>query len=358
MNKITLPRLNDLHAHLREKKLMKAIIRLFNVCGWVVAMGNLEENIASGEDVEAYKDEISGYNPLFAPIFTVMFIRSMTPNKLRVAYMAGARILKLIPGGASTNSDECIKLDELPKYYNVLRAARELGMIFSIHLELAIDPIAKIEINRIYREVCAIPYLKNLIEKVPNLKIVVEHISTTELLEVVLSAPDNVFGTATAHHCVLSKLDLYDGGRRNPHLLCNPILKSPMDAESIIRQINDPYNTKIGFGSDCAAHWKYLKESDNPPCGIFSPPPIAVPLIIQKSQELGILNISALNNFFCRNGEQYYSLPPTTQSVVLEKKPWQVTREYMGIVPLWAGKILSWRITSPKNNFAGILAAK
>ena len=357
MNIIKLLRPNGLHEHLREMELLKKIIQLFNIYGWVVAMGNLKKSVFKATDVKQYRQEIKENNILFEPIMTVMLVNGMTPQILREAWEAGARILKLIPGGASTHSDECVSLENLHKYYNVLRTARDLNMIFAVHWELAIDPKIYIEIDRIYRETRAIPYLKDLIREMPGLIIIVEHISTAKMLEVVLSSPNNVFATATAHHSVLSQKDLYNGGVLNPHLLCNPILKSPHDAEAILRQINSRNNTKIGFGGDCAAHFKTDKESKKPPYGIFAPPQIAIPLIIQKSEELGILDLKALNNFFNLNGTKVYSLPPATEYIILERKPWKVASEYNGIVPLWAGKTLNWRIISPENNMTELLEA-
>ena len=357
MNIIKLLRPNGLHEHLREMELLKKIIQLFNIYGWVVAMGNLKKSVFKATDVKQYRQEIKENNILFEPIMTVMLVNGMTPEILREAWEAGARILKLIPGGASTNSDEGVSLENLYKYYFVLREARKLGMIFSVHWELVIHPNTKKEIDRIYREIYALPYLRDVIREVHGLQIIVEHISTVEMLEFVLTSPKNVFATATAHHLTHSQEDLYEGGKLNPHLLCNPILKSSHDAEAILRQINSRSNTKIGFGGDCAAHPRIDKESGKPPYGIFSPPQIAIPLIIQKSEELGILDLEALNNFFNLNGTRIYNLPPATEYIILERKSWKVAGEYNDIVPLWAGKILDWRITFPENNMTELLEA-
>lgn len=357
MNIIKLLRPNGLHEHLREKELLKKIIRLFNVYGWVVAMGNLKKSVVKAADVRQYRWEIQENNILFEPIMTVMLVNGMTPQILREAWEAGARILKLIPGGASTNSNECVSLENLYKYYPVLREARKLGMIFSGHWELAVNPETKKKIDRIYREIYALPYLRDVIREIPELKIIVEHISTIEMFGFILTSPKNVTVTATAHHLTHSQTDLYEGNRLNPHLLCNPILKFSNTPQIILKYINSAQNEKICFGGDCAAHFKIDKESGKPPYGIFAPPQIAIPLIIQKSEELEVLDLDSLNNFFNLNGTRIYNLPPTTEHIILERRPWRVASEFNGIVPLWAGKILNWRITSPENNMTELLEA-
>lgn len=344
--------INDYHAHLRQFELMKAIIQLFNMCNWVVAMRNLDPYM----NTRAYSMDIAKQKPRFKTIMTVMFTRNLTPEKLREEYKAGNRILKLIPGGSSTNSDDCVRLHDLlhcPRCRAVLETADELGMVFSIHLELAMDENGS-EINRLYRETAAMKYLIALVEIMPGLKISVEHISTYDLLELVLSLSNNVFGTMTAQHCVLSQLDLTRGGKINPHLLCNPILKGPDEAYKLLLYINSLKNKKIGFGSDCAAHWRKDKELLNK-YGIFGPPPISIPLIIQKSKEMKVFNIEALQNFFYNNLARIYNLPAPFQAITLIKKPWQIAYEFRGIVPLWAGKILKWQIDCPET---ALLTAK
>ena len=140
MKTITIIRPDDFHVHLRQGNLLRTVLPFTScVFGRAVAMGNLSVPVVTAQQVRDYRSEIlaNRVNSSFNPIMSVMLVNRMTSEILAEAHAAGAQVLKLIPGGTSTNSNEGVPLVELEKYYSVLAKAQELGMIFSCHFELA-----------------------------------------------------------------------------------------------------------------------------------------------------------------------------------------------------------------------------
>lgn len=345
MKKITeiiIPRPNDFHAHLREKEMLKKVLPFSNVYGYVVAMSNLTKAITTAKDVKKYRKEIWRQNPNFMPIMTVMLTKKTTPDILFEAYGAGARVLKMIPEGVSTNSHDGIDLALIRHYYPILRVAQKLGMVFSGHWELEKHPNGK-EIKEIDREREAITYLDWVIKDFPQLKILIEHASTMEMINLVKRAPKNVAATLTIHHAVLTHGLAYNkkGGIKNPFYHCKPIIKLTRD-KNIVRMAMISGNPKFFFGSDSAPHRKEKKTNDNPAAGIFTPGEVAVPLLCQIFEDECVM--LRLKNFLSVYGANFYGLKPSQETITLIKEKWTVPDNYEGLTPFMAGKKLNWKI--------------
>ncbi|MFA6394153.1 MAG: dihydroorotase [Patescibacteria group bacterium] len=344
-NKITIRKPDDFHVHLRGGEMLKNVIHATDgVFARALVMGNLPEPIAKAEDVINYRNEIIACAaPGFQPIMAIMLVNKTTPEIVETAYReAGIRVLKLIPGNTSTGSDQGVSFHELQKYYPVLEKARELGMIFSVHFELAIEPDGA-AIPMVLREQRALPFLKKLIKNFPDLKIVVEHASNRETIELVKGSGPNVAAGLTYHHAVITTEDVLDGKGEviNAFNLCMPVAKSEDDRRAVISAMTSG-NSRFFFGSDSAPHPLYKKQSENPPAGIFTAP-VILPGLTEIFEAEG--KLENLENFVSRFGAEFYSLPLNTGSVELIKEDW-VAPEMVGNVKVFrGGEILKWRIT-------------
>lgn len=346
ITEITIPKPNDFHTHLREKEMLRNVLPHSNVYGYVVPMGNLARPIATTRNVKAYAAEIWRQNPKFMPIMTVMLTKKTTPDILFKACQAGARVLKMIPEGVSTNSHDGIDLALIRHYYPVLEMAQKLNMVFSGHWELGKHLNGK-EIKEIDREREAIAYLDWVIKDFPRLKILIEHASTMEMINLVKRAPKNVAATLTIHHAVLTHGLAYNkkGGIKNPFYHCKPIIKLTRD-KNIVRMAMISGNPKFFFGSDSAPHRKEKKTNDNPAAGIFTPGEIAVPLLCQIFEDECV--VPRLKNFLSVYGADFYGLKPSQEIITLIKKRWTIPDNYGGLTPFMAGKKLNWKIKEIK----------
>ncbi len=343
MNKITIRKPDDFHVHLRSGEMLKNVIGCTaDVFSRALVMGNLPMPVVTAEDAIKYRNEIAAcVEPGFEPIMTIMLVNKTTPEIVEKAYReAGVKVLKLIPGNTSTGSDQGVSLYDLEKYYPVLEKAEELGMIFSVHLELAAEedgtPILFME-----REKRALPYFKKLTEAFPELKIVAEHITTRELIETVKNAGPNAAGGLTYHHAVIITDDVLDesGNAKNAFNLCMPVAKSADDREAVIEAMVSG-NPKFFFGSDSAPHPLEKKQSANPPAGIFSAPVVLAGLaeIFEAEGKL-----DRLENFVSRFGAEFYGLTLNTGTVELVKEDW-IAPEMIGNVKVFRGsEVFKWK---------------
>jgi dihydroorotase len=346
VHRIIIRKPDDFHVHLRNGEMLKKVIPYSNIFGRVTVMGNLNPPIVTGQDAVRYHEEIIKQGARFRPIMSIMLVNQTTPKIIKQAYKEGVKVLKLIPGGTSTGSSEGVTLRNLENYYPCLEMAQNLGMIFSGHWELSAWMETGQAIAEAEREAQAIPMLAKVISNFPNLKLIVEHISTSAMVKVIEGTRENVAGTITGHHVgpfcaddVLSK----KGEIISPLLYCKPILKTKRDIEVIRRAVLSG-NPKFFFGSDSAPHPAEKKLGRPPAAGIFSAPVVLPHLWSIFEEKDG--GIKFFDDFVSRFGAEFYGLPVNDGEITLEEGKWTVPIEYNGIVPFLAGKELGWKIVS------------
>lgn len=346
ITEITIPKPNDFHAHLREEALLKKVLSHSNIYGYVLAMGNLTKPVTTARDVKRYRKEIWRQSPNFMPIMSIMLTKKTTPSMLFEAYQAGAKVLKMIPEGVSTNSHDGIDLALIRHYYPILKTAQKLGMVFSGHWELGKHPNGE-EVKEINKEREAITYLSWVVEDFPQLKIVAEHASTMEMINFVKRAPGNVAATITAHHTILTYGKVFDksGKIKNSYHYCKPTAKQKRD-KNVVRMAMISNSPKFFFGSDSAPHRQEKKTNDNPAAGIFTPGEIAVPLLCQIFEDECVM--PRLKNFLSVYGANFYGLKPNQETIMLTKENWTIPDDYDGLTPFMAGKKLHWKIKEIK----------
>ena len=340
---ITINRPFDAHVHLRKKDLLRDLVKQYDIFDYIVVMGNLTPPIIRGMDAQTYQKEIMDLDPKFTPVMSIMLTADTTPQIILDAFKAGVRVLKFIPCGTSTGSSNGIRLVDLPAYYHILKLAEDIGMIFSGHWELIENPRTGNMIRMLDREKHAIPFLEDVIKKFPKLKIIVEHVSTKKMVELVKSAPANVAATITAHHVLIGYSDVFDQKERitNPYLFCKPCVKTIPDQIAVMEAMIGG-NPKFFFGSDSAPHPKWDKRGKNPAAGIYTSGFVAASLLCQIFEDCKFLN--RLDNFISRSGKNFYNIPQTTKTVTMIKEKWTIPIEICGVVQFMGGRTLDWRV--------------
>jgi len=188
------------------------------------------------------------------------------------------------------------------------------------------------------REAEFVPIYKQLAQNFPNLKIVMEHITTKASADALLEY-DNLYATITLHHLFIT-LDDVAGGMLQPHLFCKPIAKRPEDREALLKLALSG-NPKVMFGSDSAPHPKSAKEAPGCAAGVFTAP-IALQLLVELFEQNNKLD--NLQAFISDNAQKIYNITPPSRVITLKKESFVVPSKYNNVVPFMANKTINWSI--------------
>lgn len=331
---ITLNSPMDMHLHLRDGEMLKTVAPLSaHTFAAGVVMPNLVPPITTIEAVDAYKARILEAigDETFEPLMTLFFQDSYDYSFLERA-REHISAIKLYPAGITTNSEGGVSDIDSAALAMTLTAMSDLGIPLLIHGEsngFVMD-----------REKEFIPVYETLAAKFPELKIVMEHITTKESVAA-LQRHENLYATITLHHLLIT-LDEVAGGMLQPHLFCKPIAKRPEDRAALLEVALDAH-PKVMFGSDSAPHPQHAKESCGCAAGVFTAPIAlqALAALFEKHHKL-----DNLQTFVSDNAQIIYGYTPPQKRVVLEKKPFRVPEKYGDVVPMFAGEELGWRVAS------------
>ncbi len=331
---ITLHSPLDMHLHLRDEEMLKIVAPLSaKSFSAAIIMPNLVPPVSTIDDVISYKkrilDAIGSEN--FDPLMTLFFKSDYDYTFLQKA-KEHISAIKLYPAGITTNSQGGVSTIDSESLHDTLSAMSDLQIPLLIHGEsngFVMD-----------REKEFIPVYEDLATKFPNLKIVMEHITTKDSVEALKRHP-NLYATITVHHLLIT-LDNVAGGMLQPHLFCKPIAKRPQDKEALL-DVALNANPKIMFGSDSAPHPQSAKESCGCAAGVFTAP-IALQLLAELFEKHN--KLENLQAFISDNAQKIYGYKPKDKDVVLEKKPFKVPSIYEKVVPMYASQEISWSIKS------------
>jgi dihydroorotase len=299
-------------------------------CGAII-MPNTTPPITTAQQVKAYKEEITNATKgdTFAPYMTLFFKDSYTKEFLS-QIRDDITAIKLYPAGITTNSEGGVSTIDVKTLAPTLNAMSELNIPLCIHGEsdgFVMD-----------REAEFVPVYKALASAFPDLKIIMEHITTKASADALLEY-DNLYATITLHHLYIT-LDDVAGGLLQPHLFCKPIAKRPEDKEALLNLALNAH-PKVMFGSDSAPHPKNAKEAPGCAAGVFTAP-IALPLLAELFESHNKLD--NLQAFVSTNAQKIYGVVPPKTVVNLVKKQMQIPQNYSSVVPFMAGKTVSWSI--------------
>lgn len=342
MQEITLQTPDDWHVHLRDGDMLKetvpATARCFNRA---IIMPNLLPPITTAAMAQDYQSRIIAALPKdrnFNPLMTLYLTDATSVSDIKEAKQAGIVAAKLYPAGATTNSDAAVS--SLDRLYPVFEAMSEVGMPLLVHGEVTTENIDIFDREKAFIDQHLIP----INERFPALKIVFEHITTSDAVQFVSHASDNIAATVTPQHLLLNRNDLLVGGIR-PHNYCLPVLKRRTHQQAI-RDIIAVGSKKFFLGTDSAPHAKSNKETACGCAGCYSAWS-AIELYAQIFEDLNALD--KLEGFASHYGPDFYGLERNTTSITLERSNWTVPAEIKlpdgnPIVPFYAGSTLRWKL--------------
>ncbi|PIP65398.1 dihydroorotase [Candidatus Peregrinibacteria bacterium CG10_big_fil_rev_8_21_14_0_10_49_16] len=342
MTTFTMRRLDDMHCHFRTGALLEEVLPwTVRYAGRAIAMPNTRPRaILTADDVVWYRDQILRVRDAmpvqypFEPLMTIEIRDSTTPQMVMDAYRVGAVAGKVYPLGVTTNSDEGLRDFFSTQIQETFRAMRGIGMLLLMHGEL--DKPRTLVTKR---EHVFLPVLCRLVDMFPDLRMVLEHISTKEAVELVWEFGPNVAATITAHHLYLTLNDVIGDGIR-PHNGCMPMPKDFSDRDALIEAAMSG-NPKFFLGSDSAPHPREKKECARGACGDYTAPHLPE-LLATKFEEHGKLN--RLDGFGSRFGAEFYGLPLNEGKITLTQETWCIPEQCGMVVPFRAGLPLRWQL--------------
>lgn len=324
----------DMHLHLRDEKMLQIVAPLsaYSFAGAII-MPNLVPPITTTQMVQDYKKRIKSAigNERFEPMMTLFFSSEYDYDFLATA-KEHISAIKLYPAGATTNSDGGVGSFSLQDLAPTLEAMNELEIPLCVHGEthgFVMD-----------REKEFLPIYEMIASSFPNLKVIMEHITTKESAALV-HRYDNLFATITLHHLLIT-LDDVAGGMLQPHLFCKPIAKRYEDRDALLALALSA-DKKVMFGSDSAPHPIDKKESCGCAAGVFTAP-IALCSLAQLFEAHG--KLENLQAFVSDNAREIYGITPIEKYIRLEKQNWKIPQSYENVVPMSAGHFLEWNIVS------------
>ncbi|MGZ3258448.1 MAG: dihydroorotase, partial [Croceibacterium sp.] len=334
---LTIRRPDDWHVHLRDGDMLHTVVpytaRQF---ARAIVMPNLSPPVLDTAAADAYRKRIVAALPEgadFTPLMTCYLTDISDPADLARGFQAGVfTAAKLYPANATTNSAHGVT--DVARIRNVLDKMAELEMILCIHGEVT-DP----EIDVFDREAVFIDrVLAPLIDELPELKVVFEHVTTAEAVQFVRSAGDNVAATITPQHLHINRNAMLVGGIR-PHAYCLPVAKREKHRQAL-RKAATSGSPKFFLGTDSAPHTREAKESACGCAGIFNAP-FALESYVTVFEAEGALD--RFEGFASEHGPRFYGLPLNEGTVTLVREPCEVPDEIGGVVPFHAGEMLDWK---------------
>ena len=340
MQQLTLTRPDDWHLHLRDGAGMPQVLAHTAAhFGRAIVMPNLTPPVTTVEAALAYRERIVAALPTgstFQPLMTLYLTESMSPDEIDKALATGHIVAaKLYPAGATTNSAAGVK--DIQKIYPVLERMQAKGMVLCIHGEVVDHDIDIFDREPVFVE----RTLSTLVRDFPGLRIVAEHITTSEAAQFVEAGPDTLGATVTPQHLLYNRNSLLVGGVK-PHFYCLPILKRETHRQELIR-VATSGSKKFFLGTDSAPHPQHLKENACGCAGCYSAH-AALELYAEAFDSVGALD--KLEAFASHNGPDFYQLPRNADTVTLVRGDTAVPENYpFGehvVIPLRAGETVAW----------------
>ncbi|MBX7456827.1 dihydroorotase [Qipengyuania sp. 1NDH17] len=341
---LTIRRPDDWHLHFRDGATMRAVVpHTARQFARAIVMPNLAPPVTTSALAAAYRDRILEAVPEgieFTPLMTAYLTDETDADDLATGFADGVlTAAKLYPAGATTNSAHGVT--DVANIEGVLAKMAEVGMPLCVHGE-----VTHADIDIFDREAVFIDrILAPLVERMPELKVIFEHITTKQAAEFVDATGSNVGATITPQHLHINRNAILVGGIR-PHMFCLPVAKRE-EHRLALRKAATSGSAKYFLGTDSAPHHRHAKESDCGCAGIFNAPFALESYVTVFDEENALEHFEA---FASLNGPAFYGLPVNEGTVTLEKAPVEVPAEVDGggaeIVPFHAGETLKWRLAS------------
>ncbi len=285
--------------------------------------------------IHAAVDDRFSFDPLMTLYLTDDTHASDIAEAAATDWLVGA---KLYPAGATTNSSSGVS--SIVKLMPILEKMALTGLVLQVHGEVTDPHIDIFDREAVFIEQILLP----IVHELPELKIVLEHITTRQGVEFVEASSDNIAGSLTPQHLLFNRNELFRGGVR-PHHYCLPILKRESHRAALAKAATSG-NHKFFLGTDSAPHTQQAKENACGCAGCYSAH-AAMPMYARLFEHYEALD--QLEAFASRNGAQFYGLDLNPGTITLTKESWQVPEFYAvengeRVVPLFAGETMDWKV--------------
>jgi dihydroorotase len=343
-DEIALTQPDDWHLHLRDEAALASVVgHTAERFARAIVMPNLRPPVTTTAQALAYRGRILaalGAGPGFEPLMTLYLTDRLPPDEIDRAWDNGAvHAVKLYPAGATTNSESGVT--DLAAVYPVLGRMERLDLPLLVHGE-STDPAVDV----FDRELRFIDErLTRILGDFPGLRVVFEHITTSDAVDFVRTGPPTLAATITAHHLLYNRGAMFAGGIR-PHLYCLPVLKREVHRQALVQAATGG-NPRFFLGTDSAPHAQGAKEAACGCAGIYTAH-AGIELYAEAFEQAGALN--RLEGFASHFGPDFYRLPRNRRRIRLRREPWRVPEVYgFGadrLVPLRAGEEVAWRLVA------------
>ena len=340
---LTLTRPDDWHLHLRDGEALRTVVpHTAAQFGRAIIMPNLKPPVTTAAQALAYRARIQAAVPAgmdFEPLMTLYLTDNLPAEEIARAKDAGVVAVKLYPAGATTNSDAGVT--DIRKTYKTLEAMQRAGMLLLVHGEVTSADIDLFDREAVFIE----QQLEPLRRDFPELKIVMEHITTKEAAQYVAESDRFLGATITAHHLLYNRNAIFTGGIR-PHYYCLPVLKRETHRQALVAAATSG-SPKFFLGTDSAPHPAHLKEHATGCAGCYTAH-AALEMYAEAFDAVGA--IDKLEGFASFFGADFYGLPRNSGSVTLKRESWTPPESFTfgeaELKPLRSGEPLAWRLVA------------
>ena len=344
MTTLRLRRPDDWHLHLRDGAHLAAVLpHTAARFARALVMPNLKPPMTTTSALADYRARILHALPAgmrFEPLMTLYLTDRTPPEEVRKARASGFVVgAKLYPAGATTHSDAGVT--SIDNVWGALEAMAESGLVLQVHGEVTHPEVDVFDREREFID----RVLSRIVERVPALKVVFEHVTTAAAVEFVRGARPGVAATMTPQHLLMNRNAMFEGGVR-PHHYCLPVLKRERDRETLVAAAtgDDP---RFFLGTDSAPHARHTKENACGCAGIFSAH-AGIELYAEVFDAVGRLD--RLEAFASERGADFYGVPRNEESITLVREEWTVPSSYPfgadELVPLRAGGTIAWKLVT------------
>lgn len=350
IRELTILQPDDWHIHLRDgEALTTTVPHAASSFNRVICMPNLVPPVKNVDEALAYRARILDHlqtsdisderKAAFDPRMTLYLTDNTTAHDIEMAAKSGVvQAVKLYPAGATTNSADGVT--NINACVDVFEALEKYNLPLLLHGEVTQDHVDIFDREKRFLD----EVLAQIIVKFPTLKIVMEHITTSDAADFVLAHGNHIGATITPQHLMFNRNHLLVGGIK-PHFYCLPILKRESH-QRVLLDVATSGNPKFFLGTDSAPHATHKKEAACGCAGCYSAA-AALPLYATAFDNVG--KIDKLEGFASRFGAQFYGLPVNESTITLVNTPMQVPTDYPyfdggSVTPLMAGEILPWSL--------------
>lgn len=354
---IVIPTPFDAHLHLRDGGFLDTTVaHSSRLWGGAIVMPNLKPAVRTVAQALDYRERILARvgNPgSFNPCMTLYLTEETSDDDLHEVVASYGKVVacKLYPAGATTNSSEGIP--DVEKAFRIFETMERLDVPLCVHGEVTDPAVDVFDREKAFVE----RYLDKIVKTFPNLRIVLEHVTTCEGVDFVEAVHDRVAASITAHHLLFNRNAIFQSGVR-PHFYCLPVLKRDVHQSALIRAAIGG-SGKFFAGTDSAPHAKHLKEASCGCAGCYTAPQglEAYALAFEKMGAFDAgqssVGVATFADFVSRSAPKFYGIaaPQGTVTLSVEEEGIPVPETYAygehSLVPLFAGETMRWKAERP-----------